>query len=252
MKKARADGTRKQDALLVDTMYRALDPANILMSGYQYFNKVKSLLLYPDYETVEQAIVLIKTLPILDHRDSAVFICAFLESSDETDNTAIIEFREKMGFTMDEPQHVYFWLQFMKVYFKQMSDDEQIMFLKKFETFEGFNISMICSYLKEISEMKDKSLHRVPLLLNICLTLMRFVAKLQQHYYDLERKEIEEKNEMKKEENIPKREERTEFQIEDLIDFTSSEDNKHSSIDEEDITEHEEATFSKGARKEEI
>lgn len=167
LKKAKTKSAEKPESLLIPAMHRSLDPANILMSNMQYFNKIKALLLYPDYETVEQAITLIKALPILEHSDSAVFICAFLDCSEETNQKVSSEFKEKMGFTMSEPQHVYFWLQFMKSYFKQMDENEEITFLRKFESFEAFNISMICSYLQEISQMSEDELHKIPLFVNI-------------------------------------------------------------------------------------
>ena len=100
-------------------------------------------MLYPDYETVEQAITLINTLPILNHEKSAVFICAFLDSSEQLNTNAAEEFRNSMGFSMDDPQYVYFWLQFMQAYFKQVTEEERIMYLQKFEQFDGFNISMV-------------------------------------------------------------------------------------------------------------
>lgn len=60
-----------------------------------------------------------------------------------------------MGFTIDDPQHVYFWLLYMKTYFKQISPEDEIMFLKKFESFDQFNISMILKYLDEIIVMDE-------------------------------------------------------------------------------------------------
>lgn len=164
-------------------------------------------------------------------RNSDIFICEFIDSNDRKQGTKALEqFKESMGFSMDDPEHVYFWLQFMKAYFKQISEEEQIMFLQKFENFIGFNISMSIKYLKEVAEMTEDQLSKVPLYLNISLTLLNFVARLQQHYYDEEKaKSIKQLEEKAKVELPPVRENRTEVDIENLIDFGSGEINKEES-----------------------
>lgn len=119
-------------------------------------------------------------------KNSAVFICAFCDSSEENKSSQISEFKEAINADINDHQNVYFWLQVMNTYFKHISEDDQITFLKSFETFEGFNISMLLDFLKLTSELKVDEYYRVPLILSICLTLLDFVGKLQQHYYKIE------------------------------------------------------------------
>ena len=105
----------------------------------------------------------------------------------------------------------------MKMYFKQVSPEEEIMFLKKFEIFDEFNITILSRYLIQVSEMCSEHTYKIPLLINISLMLMNFIAKLQQHYYDLDReKEDQEQIKMAKFESTK---EPISQSADDLIDF---------------------------------
>jgi len=115
-----------------------------------------------------------------------VFICALSVNSEECKENEKIKFSEVMGFTSDDYENVYLWLHFMKTYFKNIPEQEQIEFLKKFEKLDEFNISIILKYLKMIVDMNLSEVYKVPLFLDISISLMNFVAKLQQHYYDIE------------------------------------------------------------------
>lgn len=185
-KRVKQESSKKNPYFTVISTFRRLDPSEILLSCSQYLNRVTSLLVYPEYETVEQAIWLIKSLPILNHEKSAVFICALSVNSEECKENEKIKFSEVMGFTSDDYENVYLWLHFMKTYFKNIPEQEQIEFLKKFEKLDEFNISIILKYLKMIVDMNLSEVYKVPLFLDISISLMNFVAKLQQHYYDIE------------------------------------------------------------------
>ena len=213
--KQKSESMKKPDIYF--KIFRRSDPSTVIMSNSAYLDHVINLLLFPNYETVEQAIVMIKHLPVLKHQKSAIFICAFLDSSSETSSRAFDEFKQSMGFTVDDHHHVYFWLHFMKMYFKQVSSEEEIMFLKKFESFEEFNITIISRYLTQVSEMSSEHTYKIPLIINISLMLMNFIAKLQQHYYDIEReKEDQEQIEKTKTESMT---EPKSVSVDDLIDF---------------------------------
>lgn len=85
--------------------------------------------------------------------------------------------------------------------------------------------------------MNEDQLYRVPLLLNINLTLMHFVAKLQQYYYDQEK--LKGKEKVQEVACMP-REERSDQQIEDLIDFRSSDADKPTEVTQESTEKTEE------------
>ena len=105
----------------------------------------------------------------------------------------------------------------MKMYFKQVSPEEEIMFLKKFENFNEFNITILSQYLTQVSEMSSEHTYKIPLLINISLMLMNFIAKLQRHYHDLDHeKEDQEQKEMIKVEIMK---EPISQSADDLIDF---------------------------------
>ena len=66
-KKIKPDNSKKNPYFSVISTFRKLDPSEVLLSVSQYLDRITSWLLFPDYETVEQAISLIKWLPILNH-----------------------------------------------------------------------------------------------------------------------------------------------------------------------------------------
>ena len=167
--KLKSESMKKPDIYF--KIFRRSDPSTVIMSNSTYLEHIINLLLFPNYETVEKAITLIKNLPVLKHEKSATFKRAFLDSSSETSSKAFEEFKQSMGFTIDDHHHVYFWLHFMKMYFKQVSSEEEIMFLKKFENFDEFNITILSRYLIQVSEISSEHTYKIFLLINISLML---------------------------------------------------------------------------------
>ena len=173
-------------------------------------------------------------------RNNAIFIWAISVDSDEPNNGEKIKFTQVMGFNVNDFQNVYLWLHFMKTYFKNISEQEEIEFLKKFEKLDEFNLSMILKYLKIIADMELQESYQIPLMLDISITLMNFVAKLQQYYYEIEISNQNNKEEVKieipKEKPVDSNEELISFaQSDDFTTVAESENNENKENQEKDL-----------------
>ena len=69
-------------------------------------------MVYPDYETVGQAIKLIEKLPVISHEQGEIFLKFFYSQtqSEEEKN----EFVNYFGNALDSPQHTFYWLHFLE------------------------------------------------------------------------------------------------------------------------------------------
>ena len=70
--KSESESMKKPDIYF--KIFRRSDPSTVIMFNSTYLEHIINLLLFPNYETVEQAILLIKNLPVLKHEKSAIFI----------------------------------------------------------------------------------------------------------------------------------------------------------------------------------
>ena len=70
--RSKSESMKKPDIYF--KIFRRSDPSTVIMSNSTYLEHIINLLLFPNYETVEQAITLIKNLPVLKHEKSAIFI----------------------------------------------------------------------------------------------------------------------------------------------------------------------------------
>lgn len=152
---------RTEEPEIFFSTFRNIEASKVFVSSLRYLNSIINLLVYPDYETVGQAIKLIEKLPVISHEQGEIFLKFFYSQtqSEEEKN----EFVNYFGNALDSPQHTFYWLHFLEKGWKNSWYNRS----KNLWAFEPFNLWMIIDYLKLLSEIKAEESHKVPLLANI-------------------------------------------------------------------------------------